>query len=102
MPLYLSDYAFIDKEKDIKGKGKGKRIPPPPPPPLNNSNSSFNKLLKIGLSKEVIEHKMKMECVSINSNDLQSIKLKKTIAVEKKPEKDLLLEELKKRFSLKK
>ena len=99
MPLYLSEYAFIDK--DNKGKGKGKCIPPPPPP-LLNTNPSINKLLKIGLSKEVIEHKMKMERVSINSNDLQNIKLKKTITVEKKPEKDLLLEELKKRFGKKK
>ena len=98
MPLYLSEYAFIDKEINKgKGKGKGKSIPPPPPP-LNNYISPFNKLLKIGLSKEVIEHKMKMERVSINPNDLQNIKLKKTITVEKKPEKDLLLEELKKRF----
>lgn len=102
MPLYLSDYAFIDKEINYKekgkGKGKGKGIPPPPPPPPLNIDSSFNRLLKIGLSKETIEHKMKMERVSINPNDLQNIKLKKTVTIEKKPEKDLLLEELKKRF----
>ena len=95
MPLHLSEYSFIDTEINKgKGKGKGKVIPPPPPP----KNSSFNKLLKIGLSKEVIEHKMKMERVSINPNDLQNVKLKKSKTIQKKPEKDLLLEELKKRF----
>lgn len=96
MPLYLSEYAFIDKnERNYKGKGKG--IPPPPPP-----TNSYNKLIKIGLSKEIIEHKMKMENVSINPNDLLKVKLKKTETIKKKNNTDLLLEELKKRLQQKK
>ena len=76
MPLYLSEYAFIDDTREYqKGKGKGKGIPPPPPPPLNN----VNKLLKMGISKEAIEHKMKMERVTFNPKDVLNVNLKKTI-----------------------
>lgn len=89
MPLYLNEYAFID-ENEYQNKGKGKGIPPPPP--LDN----FNKLLKLGISKEAINHKMKMEKKVINPKDLQSVKLKKTIIQEKKvSQQDKLLEELK-------
>ena len=76
MPLYLNEYAFID-ENEYQNKGKGKGIPPPPP--LDN----FNKLLKLGISKEAIDHKMKMEKKVINPKDLQSVKLKKTIIQDK-------------------
>ena len=95
MPLHLCEYSFID-ENSNKGKGKGK--PPPPPPPIDN----FNKLLKIGLSKEAITHKMKMERVCINKDDLKNVTLKKTKIIEKKSNTDELLEELKKRLLLKK
>lgn len=99
MPLHLCEYAFIDEDSH-KGKGKGKGIPPPPPPPppLND----FSKLQKIGLSKEAIEHKMKMERVCIHKDDLKNITLKKTKIVKKVSKKDELLEELKKKLLLKK
>ena len=95
MPLYLSEYAFIDEESvSQKGKGKGKGIPPPPPPPpLNN----FNKLLKMGISKEAIEHKMKMERVVFNPKDVLNVNLRKTVVnkkveVENEVENKLILE----------
>ena len=96
MPLYLSEYAFID---DNYQKGKGKGIIPPPPP-LSNK---MDKLLKIGISKEAIEHKIKMERIIIKPNDLLSINLKKTNTnTNKKFEKrDELLEELKLKLKLK-
>ena len=80
IPLHLCEYAFID-EDDYKFKGKGKRqgIPPPPPPPTNN----INKLLKIGLSKQAIEHKMKMEKVTLNVDDLKNVCLKKLFFTKK-------------------
>ena len=96
MPLYLNEYAFIDEnEFQYKGKGKGKAIPPPPPP-LDN----YNKLLRLGISEEAINHKMKMEKKVINPKDLQSIKLKKTIIQEKKESpQDILLKELKEKLN---
>ena len=100
IPLHLCDYAFIDEDDyNFKGKGKGKGIPPPPPPPTINN---INKLLKIGLSKQAIEHKMKMEKVTFNMDDLKNVSLKKTVVHKKIEPKDQLLEELKKRISLKK
>ena len=99
MPLHLCEYAFIDEDSH-KGKGKGKGIPPPPPPPPPMND--FSKLLKIGLSKEAIEHKMKMERVCIHKDDLKNITLKKTKIVKKVSKKDELLEELKKKLLLKK
>lgn len=95
MPLYLNEYAFIDEnEVPYKGKGKGKGIPPPPP--IDN----FNKLLKLGISKEAINHKMKMEQKVINPKDLQSVKLKKTIIIQKEETtQDKLLKELKEKLN---
>ena len=99
MPLYLSEYAFIDENtskdnecyKDKgkgKGKGKGKCIPPPPP-------NNYNKLLKLGISMEAINHKMKMERTTINPKDLLNISLKKTVIVKKVTKENELLLELK-------
>ena len=91
MPLYLSEYAFVDENRFIyKGKGKGKGKPPPPPP-LNN----VNKLLKMGISKEAIDHKMKMERKTINPKDLLNVNLKKTIVPKKVTAENELLLELK-------
>ena len=87
MPLYLSKYSFIDDNK-----GKGKRIPPPPPPLPNIHN-----LLRMGISKEAIENKKKMN----NTFDILSINLKKTPNISKKEPKDELLEELKKKLQKK-
>ncbi len=92
MPIYLSEYAFIDENK-----GKGKGIPPPPPPPPNK----FSHLLKLGISEEAINHKIKMESTKINPLDLQNVKLKKTVTNIKKEQKDELLEELKLKLKLK-
>lgn len=95
MPLYLSEYAFVDENRSIykgKGKGKGKGKPPPPPPPLNN----VNKLLKMGISKEAIDHKMKMERRTINPKDLLNVNLKKTIIPKKVTTENELILELKK------
>jgi len=103
MPLYLSEYSFIDYNKgyDSKGKGKGKSIPPPPPltplmalKPLN----SFDNLLRLGISKEAIEHKKKLN----NTFDILSVTLQKTPQnIIKKEPKDELLEELKKKLQKK-
>ena len=94
MPLYLNEYAFIDEnEIQYKKKGKGKGIPPPPP--LDN----FNRLLKLGISADAINHKMKMERKTINAEELKSIKLKKTIIQEKEEtEQDKLIKELKEKL----
>ena len=94
MPIYLSEYAFIDENK---GKGKGKNIPPPPPLPPNK----FSHLLKLGISEEAINHKIKMESTKINPFDLQNVKLKKTVTNIKREQKDELLEELKLKLKLK-
>ena len=61
-------------------KIKAKVRDSPPPPPLDN----FNKLLKLGTSKEAINHKMKMEKKVINPKDLQSVKLKKLLYKDKR------------------
>ena len=100
MPLYLSEYSFIDYNKGY-GKGKGKSIPPPPPltplmalKPLN----SFDNLLRLGISKEAIEHKKKLN----NTFDILSVTLQKTPQnIIKKEPKDELLEELKKKLQKK-
>ena len=97
MPIYLSEYAFIDEPKG-KGKGKGKGVPPPPPPP---PPKNMIHLLKIGISLEAINHKLKMENNRINADDLQNVKLKKIKNIIKVEQKDELLEELKLRLKIK-
>ena len=92
MPIYLSEYSFIDDDdKKGKGKGKGKNVIPPPPP-LSNG---FTHLLKLGISEDAINHKLKMQKTRINALDLQNITLRKTNMVIKEAQKDELLEELK-------
>ena len=96
MPLYLNKYAFIDEDTIRINKGKGKSIPPPPPPPpLDNK---YNHLLRLGISKDAIKHKMKMDKKIINPLDLQNVKLKKTIIVKNIPQEDKLLLELKEKI----
>jgi hypothetical protein len=96
MPLYLDKYAFIDGDGGNvvekgggkeKGKGKGKA---PPPPPIEKHKH----LIKLGISKEAIEHKEKMikPFNTITTDDLLSIKLKKTIIEERKHEDEFLIE----------
>lgn len=84
MPIYLSEYSFIDDIKPVtKGKGKGKGIPlPPPPPPIN---SKYDKMIKMGIPKDAVLQKMRLENnpKKINPQDLQNVKLKKTVIKEK-------------------
>ena len=99
MPLYLSEYSFIDYNKGYeyskgKGLGKSKSIPPPPPPPPLNS---FDNLLRLGISKEAIERKNNLN----NTFDILSVTLQKTPQNIKKEPKDELLEELKKKLQKK-
>ena len=99
MPLYLSEYSFIDYNKGYeyskgKGLGKSKSIPPPPPPPPLNS---FDNLLRLGISKEAIERKNNLN----NTFDILSVTLQKTPQNIKKEPKDELLEELKKKLKKK-
>jgi len=104
MPIYLSEYSFIDDIKPVtkgKGKGKGKGIPlPPPPPPIN---SKYDKMIKMGIPKDAVLQKMRLENnpKKINPQDLQNVKLKKTVTNIKKEQKDELLEELKLKLKLK-
>lgn len=105
IPIYLSEYSFIDDIKPIfnKGKGKGKGIPPPPPPP--NTQSKYDKMIKMGIPKDAVLQKMRLEETPrvINPLDLQNVKLKKTVIKEKQKDKidDMpYLEELLKRIKL--
>ena len=91
IPIYLSEYSFIDDVKHIfnkgKGKGKGKCVPPPPPPP--KMESKYDKMIKMGIPKDAVLQKMRLEETPrvINPLDLQNVKLKKTIIKEKQKDK---------------
>ena len=83
VPLYLSEYSFIDDlPKGYKGKGyKGKSIPPPPPPPqliLPKPLTKYDKMIKMGVPTNAVENKKKIDS-KIRAEDLQSITLKKTV-----------------------
>jgi len=106
MPIYLSEYSFIDDVKPIinKGKGKGKSKdtapPPPPPPPIN---SKYDRMIKMGIPKEAVLQKMRLEDAPkrINPNDLQNVILKKTVIKEKEKVDDMpYLAELLKRIKI--
>jgi hypothetical protein len=105
MPIYLSEYSFIDDVKPIinKGKGKGKSkdtVPPPPPPPIN---SKYDRMIKMGIPKEAVLQKMRLEDAPkrINPNDLQNVILKKTVIKEKEKVDDMpYLAELLKRIKI--
>ena len=92
MPIYLSEYSFIDDVKPVfnkgkgKGKGKGKFNPPPPPPEVE---SKYDKMIKMGIPKDAVLQKMRLEETPrvINPKDLQNVKLKKTIIKEKQKDK---------------
>ena len=92
MPIYLSEYSFIDDIKPIfnkgKGKGKGKCVPPPPPPPPN-TQSKYDKMIKMGIPKDAVLQKMRLEETPrvINPLDLKNVKLKKTVIKEKQKDK---------------
>tara|TARA_A100001015_G_scaffold28132_1_gene31238 strand:+ start:135 stop:962 length:828 start_codon:yes stop_codon:yes gene_type:complete len=90
VPLYLSEYSFID-DYPTKGKGykgKGKSIPPPPPPPQliqPKPLTKYDKMIKMGVPTNAVENKKKIDS-KIRAEDLQSITLKKTVI--NKNEKD--------------
>ena len=91
MPLYLSEYSFIDdltKGKG-KGKGKGKYIPPPPPPSLIQPKplTKYDKMIKMGVPTNAVQHKKTLDN-KICADDLQNVTLKKTITNDKK--KDII------------
>jgi len=106
VPLFLSEYCFIDdvksnisKGKD-KYKGKGKVLPPPPPPP---ANTKYDMMIRMGIPKEAVLQKMRLEnkVTKIKASDLQKVTLKKTtINVKKKSEEMPYLEELLNRIKL--
>ena len=83
--LELSTYAF-----------KEKNIPPPPPLPKNFSKiSPYHKMLKVGIPKAAVLHKMKQDnnlpsdsVPKIDSKMLLSVKLKKSSREIKKHKKD--------------
>ena len=92
MPLYLSEYSFIE---DIpiskgKGKGKGKYVPPPPPPSLIQPKplTKYDKMLKMGVPTHAVENKKAIDN-KISAQDLQSIRLKKTVINENKQTDDI-------------
>jgi len=93
IPIYLSEYSFIDDVKPIfnkgKGKGKGKCVPPPPPPPPPEMESKYDKMIKMGIPKDAVLQKMRLEETPrvINPLDLQNVKLKKTVIKEKQKDK---------------
>jgi len=62
-PIKLNNYMFHDS------------IPPPPPPPLPSSLSKYDKMIKIGIPKNAVEQKKKID--SIQPKDLQNVSLKK-------------------------
>ena len=68
--IELSSYAFKDKT-----------IPPPPPLPSKFSKiSPYHKMLKVGVPKNAVIHKMKQDNVTpqkIDTNMLTKVKLKK-------------------------
>ena len=81
IPLYLTEYSFIDDTPQIsKGKGMGKGIPPPPPPSLiiPKPLTKYDKMIKMGVPIHAIQNKIQND-KKINASDLQSITLKKTI-----------------------
>ena len=82
VPLYLSEYSFIDDYPKGKGyKGKGKSIPPPPPPPQliqPKPLTKYDKMIKMGVPTNAVENKKKIDS-KIRAEDLQSITLKKTV-----------------------
>uniref|UniRef100_A0A6C0C6F0 Uncharacterized protein n=1 Tax=viral metagenome TaxID=1070528 RepID=A0A6C0C6F0_9ZZZZ len=115
IPIFLNEYSFIDDvkpdlinnikkdkgNKSNKGKGKGKGIqPPPPPPPLNEK---YEKMIRMGIPKEAVLQKMRLESKvnRIKPSDLQNVSLKKTKPNEKRKSEELpYLAELFKRIGL--
>lgn len=93
VPLYLSEYSFIDDYPKGKGnnygKGKGKGIPPPPPPLIMAKPlTKYDKMIKMGVPTNAVENKKAIDN-KIRAEDLQSITLKKTVINENKQTDDI-------------
>ena len=87
LPIKLKEYAFLDDQvKEVKfippppppppppsRPPPSPRPPPPPPPSLNK----YNQMLKLGIPKEAVEHKKKVD--RIQASDLQKVVLRKTV-----------------------
>lgn len=66
--LQLTSYAFKDT----------KPIPPPPPPPPPPPTDKYKKMISVGIPKQAVHQQKKMDQTArINSQMLQSVKLKK-------------------------
>ena len=91
IPLYLTEYSFIDDTSQIckgKGKGMGKGIPPPPPPLiLPKPLTKYDRMIKMGVPIHAVQNKIQND-KKISAKDLQSITLKKTIINNNKKESD--------------
>ena len=72
-PIKLEEYAFIDE----KPKSIPKPPPLPPPPPLlpKPPTNKYQKMLKLGIPKSAVDHKISMD--RIQASDLQNVVLKK-------------------------
>ena len=81
VPLSLDIYSFIDDEIEIK-KNIPIPPPPPPPPPPPTPLTKYDKMLKIGVSKEAVNQKKKID--RITSDQLKNVSLKKTITQKNK------------------
>ena len=68
----------------VKVKVKVKVIPPPPPPPP--INSKYDKMIKMGIPKDAVLQKMRLENnpKKLIQQDLQNVTLKKTVIIKKK------------------
>tara|TARA_B100001059_G_C17682663_1_gene500625 strand:- start:114 stop:959 length:846 start_codon:yes stop_codon:yes gene_type:complete len=79
LPIYLTNYSFIDDEIDTKKKiPVAPPLPPPPPPPIDK----YKKMIQIGVSKQAVEQKKQIDRMQassrIQASDLQNVILKKT------------------------
>tara|TARA_Y100000389_G_scaffold192591_1_gene220213 strand:- start:272 stop:1075 length:804 start_codon:yes stop_codon:yes gene_type:complete len=72
-PIKLKEYAFIDETP--KSIPKPPPLPPPPPPIPKPPANKYQKMLKLGVPKTAVDHKISMD--RIQASDLQNVVLKK-------------------------
>ena len=72
-PIKLKEYAFIDETP--KSIPKPPPLPPPPPPVPKPPANKYQKMLKLGVPKTAVDHKISMD--RIQASDLQNVVLKK-------------------------
>lgn len=76
IPLSLNIYSFIDDDDDDNSKLNKKIPPPPPPPPPPPLLNKYDKMLKVGVSKEAVNQKIILD--RITAEQLKNVSLKKT------------------------